>query len=172
MASLFRPTLAIGRRGIANGRHNIRTFCATTDASTPDEKNTGDVSVDIPIVEPQEKVTKFGSSSPWAVFDSWGAEDIRSDGSIDMNLLSDESVALPFTSTESEPPPVSDILDAFESQMQNRSNSHFGYPYNLMHKNEELHKFMRYSINNLGDPFIPSNYGVHSRQFELVTAPL
>ncbi|KAI2504285.1 carboxy-lyase [Fragilaria crotonensis] len=25
---------------------------------------------------------------------------------------------------------------------------------------------MRYSINNLGDPFVPSNYGVHSRQFE------
>ena len=26
---------------------------------------------------------------------------------------------------------------------------------------------MRYSINNLGDPFVPSNYGVHSRQFEV-----
>merc|ERR1719162_1118442 len=36
-----------------------------------------------------------------------------------------------------------------------------------MHNNEELHKFMRYSINNLGDPFLPSNYGVHSRQFEV-----
>jgi hypothetical protein len=23
------------------------------------------------------------------------------------------------------------------------------------------------SINNLGDPFVPSNYGVHSRQFEV-----
>eukprot|EP00300_Choanocystis_sp_HF-7_P007865 c15554_g1_i1.p1 GENE.c15554_g1_i1~~c15554_g1_i1.p1 ORF type:complete len:355 (-),score=88.46 c15554_g1_i1:156-1220(-) len=26
---------------------------------------------------------------------------------------------------------------------------------------------MKYSINNLGDPFVTSNYGVHSRQFEL-----
>ena len=26
---------------------------------------------------------------------------------------------------------------------------------------------MKYSINNLGDPFVPSNYGVHSRQFEV-----
>jgi histidine decarboxylase len=26
--------------------------------------------------------------------------------------------------------------------------------------------FTRYSINDLGDPFVPSNYGVHSRQFE------
>ena len=25
---------------------------------------------------------------------------------------------------------------------------------------------MKYSINNLGDPFVTSNYGVHSRQFE------
>ena len=31
----------------------------------------------------------------------------------------------------------------------------------------ELHPFMKYSINNLGDPFITSNYGVHSRQFEV-----
>jgi histidine decarboxylase len=26
---------------------------------------------------------------------------------------------------------------------------------------------MKYSINNLGDPFVASNYGVHSRQFEV-----
>lgn len=25
----------------------------------------------------------------------------------------------------------------------------------------------RYSINNLGDPFVESNYGVHSRTFEV-----
>ena len=25
----------------------------------------------------------------------------------------------------------------------------------------------RFSINNLGDPFIESNYGVHSREFEV-----
>ena len=31
---------------------------------------------------------------------------------------------------------------------------------------KELYEFMKYSINNLGDPFITSNYGVHSRQFE------
>ena len=31
---------------------------------------------------------------------------------------------------------------------------------------KELYEFMKYSINNLGDPYITSNYGVHSRQFE------
>ena len=30
-----------------------------------------------------------------------------------------------------------------------------------------LEGLLKYSINNLGDPFIESNYGVHSRIFEL-----
>jgi len=130
---------------------------------------------------------KSGSPSPWAVFgqgDAWGADYLQdSDGSafkkddID-DLLSDEAVALPYNPEDFKPgvnasptpsglPDVSDVLDAYEKQLQQRSGYHFGYPYNLMHNNEELHKFMRYSINNLGDPFLPSNYGVHSRQFEV-----
>ena len=35
-----------------------------------------------------------------------------------------------------------------------------------MYDHAELFEFMKYSINNLGDPFVPSNYSVHSRQFE------
>jgi histidine decarboxylase len=35
-----------------------------------------------------------------------------------------------------------------------------------MYNHEELYEFMKYSINNLGDPYVTSNYGVHSRQFE------
>ena len=50
--------------------------------------------------------------------------------------------------------------------MQERSASHLGYPYNLVYEYEDLHRFLRYSINNLGDPFVTSNYGVHSREFE------
>lgn len=42
--------------------------------------------------------------------------------------------------------------------------------YNLNYDHEELHRFLRYSINNLGDPYIPSNYGVHSREFECAAA--
>jgi len=30
-----------------------------------------------------------------------------------------------------------------------------------------LSQLQHFSINNLGDPFIESNYGVHSRQFEV-----
>ena len=84
-----------------------------------------------------------------------------------MQLLTDEAVSIPFigddTSTMSG---ETDILNAYDSLLKRRSSVHFGYPYNLMYNHEELHEFMKYSINNLGDPFIPSNYGVHSRQFE------
>ncbi|KQK08430.1 hypothetical protein BRADI_2g41817v3 [Brachypodium distachyon] len=42
-----------------------------------------------------------------------------------------------------------------------------GYPYNLDFDFSPLTQFQSFSINNLGDPFIESNYGVHSRQFEV-----
>lgn len=42
-----------------------------------------------------------------------------------------------------------------------------GYPYNLNFDYDALSQLQHFSINNLGDPFIESNYGVHSRQFEV-----
>lgn len=42
-----------------------------------------------------------------------------------------------------------------------------GYPYNLDFDFEALQGMNNYCINNLGDPFIESNYGVHSRRFEV-----
>jgi hypothetical protein len=42
------------------------------------------------------------------------------------------------------------------------------YPYNLdFDSYKALEGLSRFSINNLGDPFIESNYGVHSRPFEV-----
>jgi len=64
-------------------------------------------------------------------------------------------------------PDETSILESYDKLMQQKSSVHFGYPYNLMYNHEELHPFMKYSINNLGDPFVSSNYGVHSRQFEV-----
>eukprot|EP00536_Pseudo-nitzschia_multiseries_P007509 jgi/Psemu1/287169/fgenesh1_pg.177_\ len=85
-------------------------------------------------------------------------------------LLSDHSVRIP----ESNELPgasdavasESDILQAYDKFLQQRSSVHFGYPYNLMYDHSELFDFMKYSINNLGDPYVTSNYSVHSRQFE------
>ena len=59
------------------------------------------------------------------------------------------------------------ILDSFEKYIKDRTKFHLGYPYNLDFEYEDLSRFFKYSINNLGDPFKASNYGVHSRQFEL-----
>jgi histidine decarboxylase len=131
-------------------------------ATTPDET----------VTVTEEKIPdlskKSGSPSPWAVFDSWGAGgDIHDPLTSDENaMLSQESVAIPFGESfnvESE----TDILACYDKLLQHRSSVHFGYPYNLMYDHEELHRFMKYSINNLGDPFVTSNYGVHSRQFEV-----
>jgi len=51
--------------------------------------------------------------------------------------------------------------------LKERTHYHLGYPYNLSFKSEGLMPFMKFSINNLGDPFVTSNYGVHSRNFEI-----
>jgi histidine decarboxylase len=113
--------------------------------------------------------SKSGSPSPWAMFDAWGAGgDIRAPLSAEDELrLSPESVHIPVDAPASASLPAeTDILKSYDQFLQRKSSVHFGYPYNLMYNHEELYDFMRYSINNLGDPFVPSNYQVHSRQFE------
>ncbi|KAM1354458.1 hypothetical protein PS2_028594 [Malus domestica] len=48
-----------------------------------------------------------------------------------------------------------------------RTKRHLGYSYNLDFDYGALTQLQHFSINNLGDPFIKSDYGVHSRQFEV-----
>lgn len=113
--------------------------------------------------------TKSGTPSPWAVFDAWGAGvGIHSDiDAADEAKLSAESVKIPTSDDErTSAGDETEILKAYDNLLKQRSSVHFGYPYNLMYNHEELYQFMKYSINNLGDPFVTSNYGVHSRQFE------
>lgn len=42
-----------------------------------------------------------------------------------------------------------------------------GYPINLDYDYGALANLLHFSINNIGDPFIESNCGVHSKQFEV-----
>ena len=87
--------------------------------------------------------------------------------SISSLLKEKGTCAIPFTDREAaELPPVEDILDHFEADLRRKTKQHAGYPYNLDYDFKDLFKFMNYSINNLGDPFQTSNYGVHSRAFE------
>jgi hypothetical protein len=113
--------------------------------------------------------SKQGTPSPWAVFDAWGAgADIVEPLSPEMEAkLTNEAVRIPIDEADrSSLPGETDILAAYDQHLQRKSSVHFGYPYNLMFDFTELQGFMNYSINNLGDPFVPSNYQVHSRQFE------
>jgi hypothetical protein len=41
------------------------------------------------------------------------------------------------------------------------------YPVNLEHNYQALNCLSKFSLNNLGDPFIESNYRLHSRKFEV-----
>ena len=62
---------------------------------------------------------------------------------------------------------VSEILSQYEAFIRDKTYLHLGYPYNLDYDFQALHRLVEFSINNLGDPFIESNYGVHSRSFEI-----
>jgi len=128
-----------------------------------------------PVVAPVNEFSgisaKAGTPSPWAVFDAWGINSME--GKMDpvdpedMSRLESSAVAIPFNDEErSSLPNETEILSSYDRLLQHRSMVHFGYPYNLMFNHAELYDFMKYSINNLGDPFVPSNYGIHSRQFE------
>lgn len=112
---------------------------------------------------------KSGTPSPWAVWDAWGAGGDVLNGLTpdEMKKLSSKAVSIPFSDEERATlPDETEILHVYDKHLAHRSSSHFGYPYNLIYNHEELYEFMKYSINNLGDPFVTSNYGVHSRQFE------
>ncbi|XVF64356.1 hypothetical protein PTKIN_Ptkin09bG0162800 [Pterospermum kingtungense] len=59
------------------------------------------------------------------------------------------------------------VLARYRKNLIERTKHHLGYPYNLDFDYGALAQLQHFSINNLGDPFIESNYGVHSRQFEV-----
>ncbi len=57
-------------------------------------------------------------------------------------------------------------LDNYQQYLQKQVQNHVGYPYNLKYDFSKLLPFLNFSINNLGDPFIESNYKIDSRIFE------
>lgn len=69
---------------------------------------------------------------------------------------------------ENFPAEAADKLLKFRDRLAERSGDHLGYPYNFDHGKHlgPIHDLLRFSINNLGDPYDPSNYDVESRQFE------
>ena len=148
---------------------NVKAEINLDDVQHLDKDNTNTETIGVGVQDYTSDKSKSGTPSPWAVFDAWGAGDQIHEqlDPGDEVKLSPESVKIPTTEIERESATnETDILKAYDNLLKSRSSVHFGYPYNLMYNHEELYQFMKYSINNLGDPFIPSNYGVHSRQFE------
>ncbi|KAK9810144.1 hypothetical protein WJX72_005530 [[Myrmecia] bisecta] len=62
---------------------------------------------------------------------------------------------------------IDKVLLDYKKKLAERTKHHMGYPYNLDFDYGALEGLQKFSINNLGDPFIDSNYGVHSREFEI-----
>jgi hypothetical protein len=78
---------------------------------------------------------KAGTPSPWAVFDAWGAgADICDPLSpSDEAKLTSSAVKIPLTADERlDVPGETDILQAYDRSLQQKSSVHLGYPYNLM----------------------------------------
>jgi len=162
----FAAPLLVGRRRCATQAQPVDEDDGQSDASKPSGQQ--------PIAD-LGSTGKVGSPSPWTS-DAWDAAHVTDDAGGDAALqqpdalLSEASMVIPTSEAEAQGlPSNSSILSAYESQLQRRSSRHLGYPYNLSHSQtgDDLGRFMRYSINNLGDPYVPSNYGVHSREFEV-----
>ncbi|MDB6081314.1 MAG: hdc [Chlamydiia bacterium] len=57
-------------------------------------------------------------------------------------------------------------LDDLYQRLVEKSHTFLGYPTNANLHNEELARFLNLTINNVGDPYIKSNYGVNTLDFE------
>lgn len=61
------------------------------------------------------------------------------------------------------------LLGEYKAYLEEKTQLHAGFPYNLNYDYNELLSFFKYTINNLGDPFVQSNYQIDSRYFEQET---
>lgn len=57
-------------------------------------------------------------------------------------------------------------LDELRQKTEERSSKFLGYPCNLLYDYTELYPFFAFSINNIGDPFVESLYGMNTKDFE------
>ena len=57
-------------------------------------------------------------------------------------------------------------LRDFYRAMEEESSRSVGYPSNGLFDYSDLYRFLRFPLNNIGDPFVESTYRVHSRSFE------
>ncbi|MCV6639058.1 histidine decarboxylase [Candidatus Albibeggiatoa sp. nov. NOAA] len=64
------------------------------------------------------------------------------------------------------PDEITSRLQAFEQQIQQATQHYAGYPDNLNYDYSALASFFQYSIINAGDPFVQTDWSLHSKDFE------
>jgi histidine decarboxylase len=57
-------------------------------------------------------------------------------------------------------------LDLLYRDVQTEAERFLGYPCNALFDYSPLFKFLRYPLNNVGDPYLPSNYHLNTHEFE------
>jgi histidine decarboxylase len=57
-------------------------------------------------------------------------------------------------------------LDQLYAQVDRESTSFIGYPCNGCFDYQPLFRFLKHPLNNVGDPFVPSNYHLNTHAFE------
>jgi histidine decarboxylase len=57
-------------------------------------------------------------------------------------------------------------LDKFYQEIQSESAQLLGYPCNGVFDYSPLYRFLQYPLNNVGDPYLPSNYHLNTHSFE------
>jgi histidine decarboxylase len=56
-------------------------------------------------------------------------------------------------------------LDEYYEKVKNRSSNYIGYPAAVDYNYKDIYRFLDFSLNNVGDPFVQSN-DMHSKEFE------
>jgi histidine decarboxylase len=57
-------------------------------------------------------------------------------------------------------------LDRLYRQLQTEAQHFLGYPCNRCFDYEPLFRFLQFPVNNVGDPYLPSNYHLNTHEFE------
>ena len=62
---------------------------------------------------------------------------------------------------------IQDRLNKLEETIREEKKMFLGYPCNAAFDYSELYKFLSYPLNNIGDPYLASNYHLNTHEFEL-----
>src|SRR5262245_22311841 len=57
-------------------------------------------------------------------------------------------------------------LDALDERLGREARVFMGYPCSALFDYRPLYRFLAYPLNNVGDPYVPSNYHLNTHEFE------